>query len=384
MPLITKCSIHPDVPVNLFCTNEKELCCSLCHFLKPHEGHKLIYINDEESLKKENLTINATSDDLEKINEQILNLSKVIEEELTKIDTSFKNTQEKVQTFFEEKRKKLLEEEKNLIDKLKNEVTKTKEKLENYFSECNEIIKMNDKINKGISKVKKDNENNLRMILSYISSINKNNKKVNSLLSSSLKNLKIKFDEKEIIIKYEEYVFNQSMEIKYSNILKENDINLLLSWLPNKPSKVTLLFDSKRDGDSASTFHEKCDNKKPTLIIIKSNTNNIFGGYVTSSWTPNNSSVNSPNSFLFSINQRQKYFASSQENSIINGGTNNNQKDSMMFQIGCCDIRMRHNFTVNNQNSTNCDKFSVYPKNILNGGNNDFTVSNLEVYEIKY
>ena len=106
VPLITKCSIHPDVPVNLFCTNEKELCCSLCHFLKPHEGHKLIYINDEESLKKENLTINATSDDLEKINVQILNLSKVIEEELTKIDTSFKNTQEKVQTFFEEKRKK--------------------------------------------------------------------------------------------------------------------------------------------------------------------------------------------------------------------------------------------------------------------------------------
>lgn len=87
---------------------------------------------------------------------------------------------------------------------------------------------MNEKINKGITKAKKDKDNNLRIILQYISFINKNNKKVNSLLSSSLQNLKIKFDEKEIIIKYEEYVFNQSMGIKYSNILKENDINLLL------------------------------------------------------------------------------------------------------------------------------------------------------------
>ena len=55
-----------------------------------------------------------------------------------------------------------------------------------------------------------------------------------------------------------------------------------------------------------------------------------------------------------------------------------------MFKIGCCDIQIRHNCTSNNQNGTNCDKFSVPSQNILNGGNRYFTVSNLEVYEIKY
>ena len=55
-----------------------------------------------------------------------------------------------------------------------------------------------------------------------------------------------------------------------------------------------------------------------------------------------------------------------------------------MFKIGCCDIQVKHNCTSNNQNYTNCDRFSVPSKNILNGGNAYYTVSNLEVYEVKY
>ena len=29
----------------------------MCHFMNLHDGHKLITINDEESLKKENISI---------------------------------------------------------------------------------------------------------------------------------------------------------------------------------------------------------------------------------------------------------------------------------------------------------------------------------------
>ena len=382
VPIVTKCPIHPDNPVNLFCLNEKELCCSLCQFLKPHEGHKLILINDEETLKKENLTLDSISSDFDKVNEQILNLSKEVQEEIIKIDNLYQSTNKKVTEFFEEKRKKLLEEQNNLIDKFKNEVTKTKEKLEKYLSECNEILKNNEKINKGIIKAKNDKDNNLRRTLSYISAVNKNNKKTDLMLNHPLKNLKINFSEKECVINYEEYIFN-TIGIKCSNILNENDINLLISWLPNKPSAINLLFDTVRDGDNSSTFHEKCDGKYPTLIIIKSNTDYIFGGYVTSAWVANNNNINAPNSFVFSLNQKQKYYATSQQNSIINGGDKNNQKDSMMFKIGCCDIQIKHNCTANNQNGTNCDKFSVQPQNLLNGGNRYFTVRNLEVYEIK-
>ena len=84
------------------------------------------------------------------------------------------------------------------------------------------------------------------------------------------------------------------------------------------------------------------------------------------------------------MNQKQKYLPSSEGNSIIYGGRKDNQNNSIMFKIGCCDIHIKHNCTSSNQNSTNCDKFSVPSQNILNGGNRYFTVSNLEVYEIKY
>ena len=55
--------------------------------------------------------------------------------------------------------------------------------------------------------------------------------------------MKIIFSEKECVINYEEYIFN-TIGIKCSNILNENDINLLISWLPNKPSAINLLFDT--------------------------------------------------------------------------------------------------------------------------------------------
>ena len=198
-----------------------------------------------------------------------------------------------------------------------------------------------------------------------------------------MKSLEIIFYQSESNINHKEYNF-YSFNFFNSNILGENDKTLLISWLPNKPSKIKLLFDTSRDGDYSSTFHDKCDGKCPTLVVIKSNTGYIFGGYVTSAWIANNSDIAAQNSFIFSLNQKQKYYASSQNNSIINGGTRENNKDKMMFRIGCCDIQIRHNCMNNNQNKTNCDKFSVPSQNILNGGNANFTVANLEVYEINY
>ena len=105
---------------------------------------------------------------------------------------------------------------------------------------------------------------------------------------------------------------------------------------------------------------------------------------MTSAWNANNSNINAYNSFIFSLNQKQKYNASSEKNAIIYGGSRENKQDSYMFKIGCCDIRILHNCTSNPKNNTTCDTFSVPSQNILNGGTANFIVSNLEVYEVKY
>ena len=271
-------------------------------------------------------------------------------------------------------------------EKLDNEVTKVKEQLENYMSQCSKIIKLNERIKKGLEKMKKDNENNMRKTLTYVSKMNKNQRETTSLFSQSLSSLNLNFDKEKCDIKFDKYSFNESIYLdKLSNILNKDEAWLIISWLPKKPLEFKLLFDTKRDGDYSSTFHDKCDGKSPTLVVIKSSIGYIFGGYVTAAWNGNNNNqINAPNSFIFSMNQKQKYYASSENNSIIYGGERDNQNDSTMLKIGCCDLKIKHNCTANAQNSTNCDKFSVPSKNILNGGNQYFIVSNLEVYEIKY
>ena len=49
-------------------------------------------------------------------------------------------------------------------------------------------------------------------------------------------------------------------------------------------SKFVRCWHAKTDGWAASTFHSKCDNKGPTVTIIKVN-NYIFGGYTDVSWS---------------------------------------------------------------------------------------------------
>ena len=57
---------------------------------------------------------------------------------------------------------------------------------------------------------------------------------------------------------------------------------ILKGWLP-EAGEWRLLFRASRDGFSASAFHSKCDNKGPTVTVVKSGAN-IFGGFNEKPW----------------------------------------------------------------------------------------------------
>ena len=57
----------------------------------------------------------------------------------------------------------------------------------------------------------------------------------------------------------------------------------LREWLGDD-YKWKLLYRASEHGYSAESFHEYCDDKGPTLIVIKSSGGWIFGGYTTQSW----------------------------------------------------------------------------------------------------
>ena len=66
-------------------------------------------------------------------------------------------------------------------------------------------------------------------------------------------------------------------------LTNEEHRSVLNGWLPYRDGKWRLLFRASRDGFAAATFHSKCDNKGPTVTIVKSGSN-IFGGFTELSW----------------------------------------------------------------------------------------------------
>ena len=179
----------------------------MCRFMNLHEGHKLITTKDEESLNKENITIDFFAKDYNEINKRIYKLKDKIEKEIEEINKCYDIVDKQVKKKFEEEHNKLYKEEKDLREKFETEVTKKKEYLENYLSETDELIKSYDKINKGIKILEKE-EKNIIKILSYISNISKNINKMNHLTNEFITNLKITFEEEQRKIMYNDYIFN--------------------------------------------------------------------------------------------------------------------------------------------------------------------------------
>ena len=144
----------------------------------------------------------------EKFFEKVNTLKECIENEINKINKLYDKTFEEITKSFEIKHEKLIKQENELKEDLQNKVTKTKEKLENYLTESNSLIRVSEKINKGIKSLEKDENNNMIRILSYIAKINDNKNESNSLLITLMKNLEMGFQEEQTNIKYEEYFFN--------------------------------------------------------------------------------------------------------------------------------------------------------------------------------
>ena len=69
-----------------------------------------------------------------------------------------------------------------------------------------------------------------------------------------------------------------------SSLIVKNETHqsALQSWLPPNAT-CSLLFRASTDGHTHADFHRCCDNKGPTLVLIKSG-EYIFGGFASKSW----------------------------------------------------------------------------------------------------
>ena len=79
------------------------------------------------------------------------------------------------------------------------------------------------------------------------------------------------------------YLKNPSEFLPSTQIVNEQYDDKLREWCGDY--KWKLLYRASEHGYSAESFHEYCDDKGPTLVVLKSSGGWIFGGYTTQSWS---------------------------------------------------------------------------------------------------
>ena len=83
-----------------------ELCCPYCLYKNLHLNHKILDIDDEESLKKENITIENSTQEFNINIEKLTKLKDLTEKEMTEIDKTYDKVNEETTKSFEAKRVK--------------------------------------------------------------------------------------------------------------------------------------------------------------------------------------------------------------------------------------------------------------------------------------
>lgn len=145
--------------------------------------------------------------------------------------------------------------------------------------------------------------------------------------------------------------------IKTINIDHEKHLNYLakllqINSLDELTSKLFLLYRGSENNFDASKFHELCDGKGPTIVLVRSTNKQIFGGYATASWNSDNKHSNAPGSFLFSLSKQTKHeIIKGKEGCVIVGLKGDGPTfGGYSFNIGCYgghDLLISHNCNLN-------------------------------------
>ena len=276
-------------------------------------------------------------------------------------------------------------EKKDEISSLIDELTKLKNReIEELKIQVDKMLRMS-KQNNNFDLLKQKEEENYLLKKQLEESI-KNQKQyelqIKSLRASQtqaqiqrtsqgLERQNITFEEKAQHICVKGDILHSAQELE----LITRKINTKLN---NKNCKLTLnlLYKATADSDKASAFHEKCDKANRTIVLIETDKGKRFGGYTSMSWKGEAEEKNDEEAFVFSLDKMKTY-------DNIPGE----------LAIGCypkfgpifmgCQIRIYDDAFV--KGGTTFEKglnYNTEEDFELNGGERNFIVKEIEVYEV--
>jgi len=151
-----------------------------------------------------------------------------------------------------------------------------------------------------------------------------NDKEINELKNvikeqnNDIINLKNKVNQLEILVN-DLLIFKKDIvgkiTFKINSKIVDSYFNIILikNWINNinnessKIIKAKILYKLSKDGDSIDTFHQKCDNNSPTLLLVETTNGRKFGGYTTCVWSVNKGGKKDGKTFLFSLDEKKLY-----------------------------------------------------------------------------
>ena len=306
----------------------------------------------------------------------------------------------KIQKIFTKIRNELSNREDELLLEVDNKFEKIFFNQE-FLKESQKLPKkVNLFLNKGKTLDKEYDENKLSLLINDCINIEKNVTDINDIKS------KIKKSNDSIDVKINFYPLDEEinkflMDIKKFGEVEKSDsfksssiINNLIkeqilinNWIKEKTNKnnfsFELIFKMSEKGTNCRDFHKYCDNKGPTLILVKTNKNKMFGGFTPLNWNNKDGDIydKSKQTFIFSLNLRKKYDMIDEKRRAIcclsNNGPifgdsdfniNGNMKKGLTYANSSC------NFLKDNNLELTGGK----------GNDENFETEEIEVYEVKF
>ena len=322
--------------LEFFCKNHNTLCCVSCTSkigkkgLGLHKDCDVCFLEDIKEEKKEKFksntkyleeisnTLKESIDNLIKTNEKIAkdreDIHLKIEKTFSKIRSKVNNREEEILAEVNGLFDKMYIDEKNLKkwDELPNAIKSSLEKGKKIESNDDKLVLFIDEcINI---------ENNLK-------EINKINQIIKKNIDKGYKEVQFNFDEEQIdsLLGYIKIFGNISVNnfdssILHTNIKKQETI---INWIREKTNKNFIRFEKifimNKNGSSSKDFHKYCDNNGPSLTLIKTINNKIFGGFTPLNWDISGVDKIDENNqtFIFSLSSMKKYDMINKDKSAI-------------------------------------------------------------------
>lgn len=236
----------------------------------------------------QNEAIHCIENGAEFIKEYCLHLKNdlqlVKEEQIQSVEIYHNKMLTDIDEFMNEKIARLDKEKNN---DLKNDIVKVCKELDS-FSDRNKIL---------LNEHKLDDD--------YLEKLNNDGKILIKSAKRKINSLEDFYFQNEKLTIQREKFRNAAKILKGNNILYPNEFEQLLELCKLKSTKWSLIYRASTDGFYASDFHRMCDHKANTLIVIKSTSECIFGGYTEKSWHGNNENKKDPYAFLFSFKNEE-------------------------------------------------------------------------------